>query len=338
MSPAALCVQASQVGKLSGMQPHDGVLPQAAGTVAQLIVPSDVNAQYCRPCWHRNVDEPCLGHRNVTTLPPAPPPPKPPPPEPPRAWPPAPPPPKPPPPEPPRAWPPAPPPPKPPPPEPPRAWPPVPPTAGPPVPPPPEPLPAGPPEPPASPLPGPAFVEDPQAATVRTSSDRKQPKHRFTRIASPHLGSRGRNRTGGIARIGGGPSASAHARVPASATFVSGWRVRGREIRTASVGGFHRVIVSLLGTLDNSPQIESVIDMDTLFSFLAASTIVQNVDGMVGDALARGTSSRRYRRCRRQRSSRRMCRSHKGGRRSPHTFARRLPLMISSALGCSNRS
>ena len=45
------------------------------------------------------------------------------------------------------------------------------------------------------------------------------------------------------------------------------------------------VIVSFLGTLANSPsQIESVVDMDTLLSFLAASTLVQNVDGMVGDS------------------------------------------------------
>jgi hypothetical protein len=45
------------------------------------------------------------------------------------------------------------------------------------------------------------------------------------------------------------------------------------------------VIGAFLGTLANSPsQIESVIDMDTLLSFLAASTLVENVDGMVGDS------------------------------------------------------
>ena len=243
MSPAALCVQASQVGKLSGMQPHDGVLPQAAGTVAQLIVPSDVNAQYCRPCWHRNVDEPCLGHRNVTTLPPAPPPPKPPhlepprawppappppkpPPEPPRAWPPAPPPPKPPPPEPPRAWPPAPPPPKPPPPEPPRAWPPVPPTAGPP-----------PPRLPNHYLPGrpnrrhrrfqarrssnPASCDrQDEAATGSNPSTDSLASHHLTSAPEAGIVPSGRADWRRVA------SASAHARVPASATFVSGWRVR----------------------------------------------------------------------------------------------------------------
>jgi hypothetical protein len=45
------------------------------------------------------------------------------------------------------------------------------------------------------------------------------------------------------------------------------------------------VIVTFLGTLASSrSQIESVIDMETLLSFLAASTLVQNVDGMVGDS------------------------------------------------------
>jgi hypothetical protein len=45
------------------------------------------------------------------------------------------------------------------------------------------------------------------------------------------------------------------------------------------------VITTFLGTLANNPsQIESVIDMETLLSFLAASTLVQNVDGMVGDS------------------------------------------------------
>jgi hypothetical protein len=45
------------------------------------------------------------------------------------------------------------------------------------------------------------------------------------------------------------------------------------------------VIVTFMGTLANDrSKIESVIDMDTLLSFLAASTLVQNVDGMVGDS------------------------------------------------------
>jgi spore coat protein CotH len=45
------------------------------------------------------------------------------------------------------------------------------------------------------------------------------------------------------------------------------------------------VIGAFLGTLANTPSmIESVIDMETLLSFLAASTLVQNVDGMVGDS------------------------------------------------------
>jgi hypothetical protein len=35
MSPAALCVQESHVGKFNGMQPHDGVLPHVAGRGAQ---------------------------------------------------------------------------------------------------------------------------------------------------------------------------------------------------------------------------------------------------------------------------------------------------------------
>ena len=50
MSPDALCVQVSQVGKTSGMQLHDGVLPHAAGSAAQLTEPVDVILQYCRPC------------------------------------------------------------------------------------------------------------------------------------------------------------------------------------------------------------------------------------------------------------------------------------------------
>jgi hypothetical protein len=45
------------------------------------------------------------------------------------------------------------------------------------------------------------------------------------------------------------------------------------------------VIVTFLGTLANDrPSVGSVIDIDTLLSFLAASTLVQNVDGMVGDS------------------------------------------------------
>jgi spore coat protein CotH len=45
------------------------------------------------------------------------------------------------------------------------------------------------------------------------------------------------------------------------------------------------VIPTFLGMLAQSPsQIESGIDMETLLAFLAASTLVQNVDGMVGDS------------------------------------------------------
>jgi spore coat protein CotH len=45
------------------------------------------------------------------------------------------------------------------------------------------------------------------------------------------------------------------------------------------------VIVTFLGTLaNNRSQTESVADMETLLAFLAASTLVQNVDGMVGDS------------------------------------------------------
>jgi hypothetical protein len=78
MSPEALCVQESQVGKKSGMQPHDGVLPHAAGRASQLTEPVDVDLQYCRPCWHRSgtADALFLGHRNVGP-PSAPPPPSP---------------------------------------------------------------------------------------------------------------------------------------------------------------------------------------------------------------------------------------------------------------------
>jgi spore coat protein CotH len=45
------------------------------------------------------------------------------------------------------------------------------------------------------------------------------------------------------------------------------------------------VMVKFMSTLANDrSQVESVVDMETLLSFLAASTLVQNVDGMVGDS------------------------------------------------------
>jgi hypothetical protein len=45
------------------------------------------------------------------------------------------------------------------------------------------------------------------------------------------------------------------------------------------------VIPNVLGMLAQTPnQIESGIDMETFLAFLAASTLVQNVDGMVGDS------------------------------------------------------
>jgi hypothetical protein len=45
------------------------------------------------------------------------------------------------------------------------------------------------------------------------------------------------------------------------------------------------VIGAFLGSLANTPaMIETVIDMDTLLGYLAASTLIQSADGMVGDS------------------------------------------------------